>query len=181
MRIIKSIPRRLSALAVALLLMQLLHAQNIGINADGFDPDDSAILDVYATNKGLLIPRVSLSSTTDVTTITTPATSLLVYNTNAAITGTGANGEGFYYWNGSNWVNLMVYGAAVSDHDWYRVGTTDAPTAITDTMFHIGNMGIGKNTANHPIDLFSASATIGINDSIGGTHDNNKSCQYNHH
>lgn len=75
-------------------------AQNVGINPTGSTPDASAALDIDYTNKGLLIPRVSLQSTTDVTTIPSPATSLLVYNTNAAMTG-GA--VGFWYWDGTVW------------------------------------------------------------------------------
>ncbi len=47
--------------------------------------------------KGLLIPRVALSSNTDVTTIPSPANSLVVYNTNAGMT--NGNGVGFYYWD----------------------------------------------------------------------------------
>ena len=58
-------------------------AQNVGINTTGATPDASAALDIDYPDKGLLIPRVALTSTTDVITIPTPATSLLVYNTNA--------------------------------------------------------------------------------------------------
>jgi hypothetical protein len=78
-------------------------AQNVGINATAAAPDASAMLDVSATNKGLLIPRASLTSTVDVTTIPSPATSLLVYNTNASMTG-GA--IGYYYYSGSSWVAI---------------------------------------------------------------------------
>ncbi len=63
------------------------YSQNVGISAAGDATDNSAGLDISFTNKGLLIPRVSLTSTTDVATITTPATSLLVYNSNAGMTG----------------------------------------------------------------------------------------------
>lgn len=76
------------------------YAQNVGINPTGSTPDASAALDIDYTNKGLLIPRVALQSTTDVTTIPSPATSLLVYNTNAAMTG---GGVGFWYWDGTKW------------------------------------------------------------------------------
>ena len=55
-------------------------AQNVGINSSGALPDSSAGLDISSTNKGLLIPRVALTSTLDVFTIPSPATSLLVYN-----------------------------------------------------------------------------------------------------
>lgn len=72
-------------------------AQNVAINTDGSTPDESAMLDIVNSAKGLLIPRVSLSSTTDAATVTNPATSLLVYNTNASITGAYAAGVGYYY------------------------------------------------------------------------------------
>ncbi|MGZ3862816.1 MAG: hypothetical protein ACXVPN_10430 [Bacteroidia bacterium] len=83
--------------------------QNVGINATGNAPDNSAMLDVSAANKGLLIPNVSLSSTTDAATIASPATSLLVYNTNASIS--GGSGVGYYYNSGTasgpTWTKLL--------------------------------------------------------------------------
>ena len=78
--------------------------QGVSINISGTPPDNSAMLDVNSVNKGLLIPRVALLSTTDVVTITTPAVSLLVFNTNNAMTG-GA--IGYWYWNGANWVQAL--------------------------------------------------------------------------
>ena len=78
--------------------------QNVSINDNGFAPDGSAMLDISSPSKGLLIPRVSLLSTIDVATIQNPQTSLLVYNTNAAMVG----GElGFWYWDGAQWVHGM--------------------------------------------------------------------------
>ncbi len=82
-------------------------AQNVGINADGSLPNSSAMLDVKSINKGMLIPRVALTGTADVTTIPSPATSLMVYNTLAAGTGTTAVVPGYYYWNGTAWVRLV--------------------------------------------------------------------------
>ncbi|MBI2281539.1 MAG: hypothetical protein HYU68_12755 [Bacteroidetes bacterium] len=79
-------------------------SQNVGINSTGALPDNSAGLDIDYTNKGLLVPRVSLTSTTDVVTIPAPATSLLVYNTNAAMTG-GA--VGYWYYDGAAWVQAL--------------------------------------------------------------------------
>ena len=84
-------------------------AQNVGIGHNVFTPDNSAGVEMQFTNKGLLIPRVALTSTTDGTTIPSPAHSLLVYNNG----GTGAlNPEGFYYNAGTpgspNWVKLSI-------------------------------------------------------------------------
>jgi hypothetical protein len=45
-------------LAVSVLLVLRVFAQNIGINADGSRPNANAILDIKSGNKGLLIPRM---------------------------------------------------------------------------------------------------------------------------
>ena len=43
-------------------------------------PDASAKLDVYATNKEFLPPRVALSATNSASPITAPANGLMVFN-----------------------------------------------------------------------------------------------------
>jgi hypothetical protein len=70
-------------------------AQNVGINTT--TPDASAALEIKDTHKGLLIPRVHLQSVTDAITISSPAVSLLIYNTNPAV----ATGTGYYFNNGT--------------------------------------------------------------------------------
>ncbi|SEM53879.1 hypothetical protein SAMN05421856_10467 [Chryseobacterium taichungense] len=62
-------------------------------------PDASAALEVASTNKGMLIPRVALTGSTDQTTIPSPATGLMAYNTGAA----GLAFKGFVFWNGTEW------------------------------------------------------------------------------
>lgn len=94
--------------AVLLLCVLPVHAQNVGINATGAAPDASAMLDVAATNGGMLIPRVALTQTSSAAPITAPATSLLVYNTATVNDVT----PGFYFWNGSAWATLGGGGAA---------------------------------------------------------------------
>lgn len=81
-------------------------AQNVGINSSGATPAASAGLDVDFTNKGLLIPRVALTGTNAAGPITSPATSLLVYNT--ATAGTAPNNviPGYYFWTGTAWTRL---------------------------------------------------------------------------
>jgi len=84
-------------------------------------PNAAAVLDLNATddatpagNKGALaLPRVSLASTTAQLNGVTPITGMLVYNTNASITGN--SGTGLYFWDGSAWIAL---GSVVS-HDSY--------------------------------------------------------------
>lgn len=62
-------------------------------------PDASAILDIKASNKGFLGPRVALKSTTDIVTVPNPADGLLVYNIGTG----GLNYPGYVYWNGTEW------------------------------------------------------------------------------
>src|SRR4249919_2371283 len=52
-------------------------------------PNASSLLEVKSTTKGILIPRMTKNQRD---AITTPATGLLVYQTNST--------PGFYYWNG---------------------------------------------------------------------------------
>ena len=98
--------------------------------------DASAVLNGRAVNKGLLIPQVNLSTLTDGTTVSAPATGLLVVNGNTAISG----GVGFYYnagWlaaprrtkvhpgvasAGSGW---RLSGNAVTNSPDHYPGTTD--------------------------------------------------------
>lgn len=88
-------------------------SQGVAINTTGDAPDTSAMLDIVHSNKGFLLPRVSLSSTTDAVTISNPATSLIVYNTNSSITGEYADGAGFYYNSGT--VESPVWKRLVGD------------------------------------------------------------------
>jgi hypothetical protein len=108
-------------------------AQNVGITNDGIPPDQSAMLEVRHPNKGLLIPRVRLLGTNDVTTIPSPATSLLVYNTSTTGGATAVN-PGFYYWNEEKWVMLVA--DAANSSAWRitgNAGTVDGTNFIGTT------------------------------------------------
>ena len=54
------------------------------------------------------MPRVALVNASDVATIASPPLSLLIYNTATAGTPALAVSPGYYYWNGSKWVSLIV-------------------------------------------------------------------------
>ena len=58
-------------------------------------PDESAELDVVSTDKGVLVPRMT---TDQKTAISTPATGLLVYDTDLLA---------FSYWDGSSWKHSL--------------------------------------------------------------------------
>ncbi len=69
-------------------------------------PDLSAILDIYAKDKGLLIPRLT---TTDRNAIAAPAQGLLIFNTDIAA---------FEYYTGAAWKALSA------DSDWVETDTS---------------------------------------------------------
>lgn len=102
-------------------------AQSLAVNTSGATASVSSILDVSSTNKGILIPRVSLTGTGDVTTIASPATSLLVYNTSSA----GGLTPGYYYWNGTAWVSVaytttwLLRGNSGTSAATHFIGSTD--------------------------------------------------------
>lgn len=77
-------------------------AQNVGINQ--LSPHPSAMLDITATDMGLLIPRVALDDVNTSAPVTAPAEGLLIYNA------TGTEAHGFYFWNGTMWTMLGANG-----------------------------------------------------------------------
>lgn len=111
-----------------LLCVTAMNAQ-VGINTAA--PHASSILDLSATDKGLLIPRVFLLTViNNVSPISSPAYGLLVYNTNPNIS--GGSGEGFYYWTTSGWVKLMTK----SEDKWFKHPTLGylSPANISDRV-----------------------------------------------
>jgi hypothetical protein len=104
------------------------YAQNVGINATGTNPDASAMLDVSSTNSGLLIPRVALTARNAATPVTTPAMSLLVYNTATAGTAPNNVTPGFYYWNGSAWIALLA--SAGTTGGWNLTGNSGTDATV---------------------------------------------------
>ncbi|HMQ08010.1 MAG TPA: FISUMP domain-containing protein [Saprospiraceae bacterium] len=71
----------------------IIAQQNVGIGTP--TPHASAALDVTATDKGILIPRMTSAQRN---LIASPATGLLVYQSDGA--------SGFYFYDGSAWVSL---------------------------------------------------------------------------
>lgn len=129
-------------------------AQNVGINTDGSSPDASALLEIKSSNKGLLIPRVSLQSKTDAITISNPATSLLVYNINGN-TAQMPDSIGYYYNAGTTaapiWTKLVVT-SDTKGGGWLltgNAGTADGTHFIgtTDNVplnFRVNNKNAGR-------------------------------------
>lgn len=146
-------------------------AQNVSVNATGNAPDASSGLDVDFTNKGVLIPRVALTATNSATPISSPTTSLMVYNT--ATTGSAPNNvtPGFYYWNGTKWIAFDGDGG----DDWSltgNAGTVDGTNFIgtTDNVpvnFRVNNLESGQIDNSIGSTFFGYRA--GESNTTGGT------------
>ncbi len=119
---------------------------NVGIGTA--TPNASARLDINSNSKGLLIPRVSLTSVSDVSTIASPATSLLVYNTNAAMT--NGNGVGFFMFNGTEWEKLVTNASNSTIFTSWGRNTCPATSTLVYAGFvtggHYNESGSGANT-----------------------------------
>ena len=103
-------------------------AQSVAINTDGSVASATAILDVKSTTKGLLIPRLT---TIQRTAIVTPATGLLVFDTDT---------NAFWYFDGTGWekldaagTNWTVTGNSGTNAGTHFIGTTDAVDAVVKT------------------------------------------------
>lgn len=98
--------KKLLFVGVAFMALSTMQAQDgVGIGKS-IIPDGSAVLDIGATDKGVLFPRVALKGEKDVSVISggKAANGLLVYNT---ATVDADIKPGFYFWNGTEWSALM--------------------------------------------------------------------------
>ncbi len=166
-------------LLVSLILINQVSAQNIGINGTGANPNASALLDIDdagTNNKGLLIPRIPLTAINAAAPVTSPATSLLVYNTASASTGANAVSPGYYYWDGTKWVRFSYSASGSSANDWNLLGnsgtnpttnflgTTDAQDLVFRTnnleavrINTLGYVGVGTNNPTQTrMEVFSS-------------------------
>ena len=158
----------------ALLFGNFAFAQNVGINADASLPNNSAMLDVKHSNKGFLMPRIALTGTVDVTTIPSPAISLLIYNTNTISDVT----PGFYYWNGTVWVKSGATGPAGATGPTGTTGATGpvgatGPTGATGSSVTVATFSgyVDPIAANSTLYVFAGptvSVTLAVTSKVVG-------------
>ncbi len=132
---------KLLALSVFAFFSTNIFSQSVSINGTGDAPDASAILDMsVVNNKGLLIPNVALTSSTDASSISSPASGLMIYNTATA----GDVTPGYYYFNGISWERLangsfiFENGITKTATDAVRLGGT----LLADTKIDFDNYNI---------------------------------------
>ncbi|RYF96985.1 MAG: hypothetical protein EOO00_01325, partial [Chitinophagaceae bacterium] len=106
----------------------------------------SAILDIKSVNKGVLVPRMTLAQRN---LIATPATGLLIFQSNST--------PGFYYYNGTAWVELNSGGTSNS---W----STNSSAIYNNNT---GNVGIGTSTPANKLVVQSGYDAYGITHTDG--------------
>ena len=138
-------------------------------------PNEAAVLDLNADNendgiKGLALPRVSLASNDDDLGYSGLLEGMLVYNTNADMT--GGDGVGVYYWDGNEWVKPAggsVYEGStsieLSGNSFQRAALTGDVTAAANsntTTISSGAVSRSKTTViTGSVSLNPASSAVG--------------------
>ncbi len=141
----------------------ILKNGNIGVNNS--TPNSSAILDITATNKGVRLPNVALTSTTDATTIATPATSLLIYNTATAGISPNNITPGFYYNSNTSvspiWTRLNTNNTE-DTLGWTKALTSTTKATKSDNQYVTGNIGVGDFSSAAPNDKIHVKGNLRI-------------------
>ena len=119
----------LKAFTLLVLLFALTlsgYSQGVAINNTSAPANSSAGLDVNFANKGLLIPRVALESTTSSLPLSAHVAGMIVYNIDTENDVT----PGLYFNNGTKWVRTILNkGTTAGDMQYYN--------AITKTWVNI--------------------------------------------
>ena len=143
-------------IAVILFVVSISAQAQVGINSTGANPNNSAMLDIVAANKGLLIPRIALTGTTDVITVTSPVASLLVYNTATVSDVT----PGFYYYNGSAWTRI---GSGIqAETDPVFTSAIDVSGSLTDDFLKYDGTKYVKFTPNFTESNYYFNSKYGV-------------------
>lgn len=151
------------------LLLLISHAKaQTGIGTT--TPNASARLEVAATDRGFLPPRIALTAANSASPVTSPATGLLVYNTATAGTAPNNVAPGYYFWNGSVWVAILgsITTSSISGNGTTTTLTnfgaevnTQSGTSYTLTASDNGK--IISFTSNNAVSLTVPVLTTGFN------------------
>ena len=165
-------------LLLLVLFIQTAIAQTGNVGIGTALPNSSAALDITDAGRGLLIPRVALTASNVAAPITSPALSLLVYNTANASSGATLVTPGYYYWDGAKWIRLVNAKSLNANNGLSVVGDSliqlggaiTQPTAITGltatnnlTMTGTGVDAINLASNTLSVDASNSRVGIGLN------------------
>ncbi|MGA0560304.1 hypothetical protein ACO2Q8_26810 [Larkinella sp. VNQ87] len=129
---------RYSLLIVTLVIGAVTAQAQVKVGNNPTTINGGSLLELESTNKGLLMPRISLTNTTTWGLTGTPAAGMHVYNTNTGITSTNSNYPtlvakiGEYYWDGTGWVAIAPQGKTSSlIYAGFRANTVTLPVNNT--------------------------------------------------
>jgi hypothetical protein len=106
-------------------------------------PDPSAMLEINANDKGILLPKITAAQKA---AIVSPATGLIIYQTDGTV--------GFWYYNGSAWVSINSAG-------WKLTG--DSGTTSSNFLGTTDNKDLVLATSDAERIRVSSSQNVGIN------------------
>ncbi|WP_025125297.1 hypothetical protein [Myroides odoratimimus] len=112
--------------------------QGFGTNT----PDRSSAVDIVSNKRGLLIPRLELTKTTEAGPVVKPENALFVYNKASVNDVT----PGFYYWEAANVANAKEQGLG----RWVRFVSSNSGSAVTVSAGD--NVHVEETTKGHDTD-----------------------------
>jgi hypothetical protein len=179
--------KKIFVLTIVLLSLVKGYSQNTSINATGASPNPSAMLDVSATNKGMLIPRMTSAQRV---AIASPATGLMVFDTDInsfyTYNGAAAGWAQINYWTNTGFNSTDIYNTNSRN---VGIGTTNPITKLTvQTLTNSygvtqtdGTVTVGTyigasegwlgTRSNHPLTFFTNDGgqqmTLAVNGNVG--------------
>jgi hypothetical protein len=138
---------KLLLMAIIMIASLSLNAQ-VSINNDGSTPDNSAILDVKSSEKGILVPRMTQNEIMD---ISSPANGLTLYNTDDCK---------YYVYRdcSSNWTEISFGTNTIIPYSTYTIGTGGS---CTNTIVNGNYREMIALDASNTINIDATVSTIG--------------------
>lgn len=121
--------------------------------------NSNSLMELESASKGMLLPRMTLSSTSSFTPLTAHVQGITIYNTATAGSGTTAVIPGYYYNDGTQWVRILNLANIMALEPWYDAATNTPATTNAQNIYHAGNVGIALNSGT----TFTPTATLDVN------------------
>ncbi|HEX2975107.1 MAG TPA: hypothetical protein VHO68_04150 [Bacteroidales bacterium] len=132
-------------------------AQNVGINPTGSAPNSSAALDVDFPDKGVLIPRVALTGTSNAAPLGAHVAGMIVYNTATA----GDVLPGFYYNDGTRWISGIRPGNAPGDMVyWNGTAWVLLPVGTPGQFLQVSETYLPMWGGTVPVNILTTAASL---------------------